>query len=101
MNPAGTEITPLTARWPEHASSWPRPKRRSRAKVDDRKRAVYVQQACSSCKARKIKCNGQLPCESCGKRSLDCQYANQGQYGEAGQNQETATSMASDESRTM
>lgn len=55
-----------------------RPKRRSRAKIDNRKRAFYVTQACNSCKSRKTKCDGKDPCENCRKRSLDCQYAKTG-----------------------
>lgn len=29
----------------------------------------------NECKRRKIKCNGQTPCQRCGNLNLDCQYA--------------------------
>lgn len=52
-----------------------RGKRRSRAKdAADRKRAVYVEQACVTCKSRKTRCDGTHPCEPCRRRSLDCRY---------------------------
>lgn len=39
-----------------------RGKRRSRAKdAADRKRAVYVEQACVTCKSRKTRCDGTHP----------------------------------------
>ncbi|MCJ1308170.1 hypothetical protein MMC25_001822 [Agyrium rufum] len=38
------------------------------------KRSRYVAIACSECKRRKIKCNGQTPCERCGNLSLECVY---------------------------
>jgi hypothetical protein len=31
--------------------------------------------ASNECKRRKIKCNGQTPCQRCGNLNLDCQYA--------------------------
>ncbi|KIW09967.1 hypothetical protein PV08_11743 [Exophiala spinifera] len=52
-----------------------RPQRRSRAKDPaDRKRAVYVEEACIFCKGRKIRCDGKLPCGPCQRRSFDCRY---------------------------
>ncbi|KAF2869691.1 fungal-specific transcription factor domain-containing protein [Massariosphaeria phaeospora] len=39
------------------------------------KRNRYISIACNECKRRKIKCNGQSPCQRCGNLSLDCQYA--------------------------
>ncbi|KIW98776.1 uncharacterized protein Z519_00439 [Cladophialophora bantiana CBS 173.52] len=52
------------------------PPRRSRAKDPAaRKRAVYVEQACVFCKARKIRCDGQLPCVPCQRRSSNCRYS--------------------------
>ncbi|KAF2746438.1 hypothetical protein M011DRAFT_445229 [Sporormia fimetaria CBS 119925] len=39
------------------------------------KRNRYISIACNECKRRKIKCNGQTPCERCGNLSLDCLYA--------------------------
>lgn len=39
------------------------------------KRNRYISIACNECKRRKIKCNGQTPCQRCGNLSLDCQYS--------------------------
>ncbi|KAF1946134.1 hypothetical protein EJ02DRAFT_337101 [Clathrospora elynae] len=39
------------------------------------KRNRYISIACNECKRRKIKCNGQTPCQRCGNLSLECQYA--------------------------
>ncbi|TVY35865.1 putative transcriptional regulatory protein [Lachnellula occidentalis] len=39
------------------------------------KRNRYISIACNECKRRKIKCNGNTPCQRCGNLSLDCQYA--------------------------
>ncbi|KAK5115987.1 hypothetical protein LTR62_000443 [Meristemomyces frigidus] len=39
------------------------------------KRNRYISIACNECKRRKIKCNGQNPCQRCGNLSLDCVYA--------------------------
>ncbi|USP74242.1 fungal specific transcription factor [Curvularia clavata] len=39
------------------------------------KRNRYISIACNECKRRKIKCNGQTPCQRCGNLNLDCQYA--------------------------
>ncbi|KAL2430460.1 hypothetical protein ABEF95_008182 [Exophiala dermatitidis] len=39
------------------------------------KRNRYISIACNECKRRKIKCNGQTPCQRCGNLSLDCIYA--------------------------
>jgi hypothetical protein len=46
-----------------------------RPKVDPRHRQ-RVRQACDSCKRRKEKCNGALPCEQCESRSRgnSCRY---------------------------
>ncbi|KAH8807784.1 hypothetical protein F5884DRAFT_752362 [Xylogone sp. PMI_703] len=50
-------------------------KRRSRAKgPGERKRAIYVPEACTTCKKRKVRCNGKVPCDVCRKYSIDCQY---------------------------
>ncbi|KAK5168057.1 uncharacterized protein LTR77_006625 [Saxophila tyrrhenica] len=38
------------------------------------KRNRYISIACNECKRRKIKCNGQTPCQRCGNLSLDCVY---------------------------
>ncbi|KAL2063126.1 hypothetical protein VTL71DRAFT_6198 [Oculimacula yallundae] len=39
------------------------------------KRNRYISIACNECKRRKIKCNGNTPCQRCGNLNLDCQYA--------------------------
>lgn len=33
-----------------------------------------VTRACDICKAKKSKCSGEQPCETCSRRDLDCQY---------------------------
>lgn len=39
------------------------------------KRNRYITQACNECKRRKIKCNGETPCQRCGNLQLECLYA--------------------------
>ncbi|KAF2172583.1 hypothetical protein M409DRAFT_17814 [Zasmidium cellare ATCC 36951] len=39
------------------------------------RRNRYVSIACNECKRRKIKCNGQTPCQRCGNLNLECVYA--------------------------
>ncbi|KAG9245625.1 fungal-specific transcription factor domain protein [Calycina marina] len=39
------------------------------------KRNRYISIACNQCKRRKIKCNGNTPCQRCGNLNLECQYA--------------------------
>ncbi|KAH8697244.1 putative fungal-specific transcription factor [Talaromyces proteolyticus] len=39
------------------------------------KRNRYISIACNECKRRKIKCNGQVPCQRCGHLNLECLYA--------------------------
>ncbi|KAJ6123153.1 hypothetical protein N7512_005618 [Penicillium capsulatum] len=39
------------------------------------KRNRYISIACNECKRRKIKCNGQAPCQRCGHLNLECRYA--------------------------
>ena len=39
------------------------------------KRNRYISIACNECKRRKIRCNGQQPCQRCGNLNLDCVYA--------------------------
>ncbi|KAK8216503.1 fungal-specific transcription factor domain-containing protein [Phyllosticta capitalensis] len=39
------------------------------------KRNRYISIACNECKRRKIKCNGQTPCQRCGHLQLECLYA--------------------------
>ncbi|AET41260.1 uncharacterized protein Ecym_7440 [Eremothecium cymbalariae DBVPG len=33
-----------------------------------------VSKACDTCRAKKIKCNGEEPCSNCGKHDLECAY---------------------------
>ncbi|KAI1073778.1 hypothetical protein F5B20DRAFT_565791 [Whalleya microplaca] len=40
-----------------------------------RKRNRYISIACNECKRRKIKCNGEKPCQRCGNLNLQCLYA--------------------------
>lgn len=53
------------------------PKRRTEdgAPQPRAKRNRYISIACNECKRRKIKCNGQTPCQRCGNLSLECLYA--------------------------
>ncbi|EPS35020.1 hypothetical protein PDE_09985 [Penicillium oxalicum 114-2] len=39
-----------------------------------KKRRKYTARACTDCKRRKIKCNGQSPCYRCGRQNIDCVY---------------------------
>jgi hypothetical protein len=39
------------------------------------KRNRYISIACNECKRRKIRCNGQQPCQRCGNLNLECVYA--------------------------
>ncbi|KAL7621822.1 hypothetical protein AAE478_007322 [Parahypoxylon ruwenzoriense] len=39
------------------------------------KRNRYISIACNECKRRKIKCNGEAPCQRCGNLNLQCLYA--------------------------
>ncbi|KAH6661829.1 hypothetical protein B0J14DRAFT_611602 [Halenospora varia] len=39
-----------------------------------RNRNRYIAKACNECKRRKVKCNGQTPCQRCRKQSLGCIY---------------------------
>lgn len=40
--------------------------------ADKRPRVI---QACEACRASKLKCSGELPCQGCELRGLDCAYA--------------------------
>ncbi|KAL4921104.1 fungal-specific transcription factor domain-containing protein [Aspergillus aurantiobrunneus] len=40
------------------------------------KRNRYISIACNECKRRKIKCNGQVPCQRCGHLKLECWLPN-------------------------
>ncbi|GLA37526.1 hypothetical protein AnigIFM63309_004465 [Aspergillus niger] len=39
-----------------------------------KRRRKYIAKACNDCKRRKIKCNGQSPCQRCGRQRIDCVY---------------------------
>ncbi|KAJ6185279.1 hypothetical protein N7519_006580 [Penicillium mononematosum] len=39
-----------------------------------KKRRKYIAKACNGCKRRKIKCNGQSPCQRCGRQHIECIY---------------------------
>ncbi|KAJ5165709.1 transcriptional regulator family: Fungal Specific TF [Penicillium coprophilum] len=39
-----------------------------------KKRRKYIARACTECKRRKIKCNGQSPCQRCGRQHIECIY---------------------------
>ncbi|KAF3761356.1 hypothetical protein M406DRAFT_333424 [Cryphonectria parasitica EP155] len=39
------------------------------------RRNRYISIACNECKRRKIKCNGETPCQRCGNLNLQCLYA--------------------------
>ncbi|KAF9875938.1 fungal specific transcription factor domain-containing protein [Colletotrichum karsti] len=45
------------------------------AKQQRSKRNRYISIACNECKRRKIKCNGETPCQRCGNLNLACLYA--------------------------
>ncbi|KAM7215255.1 fungal-specific transcription factor domain containing protein [Rhypophila decipiens] len=47
----------------------------SGSKQQRAKRNRYISIACNECKRRKIKCNGQTPCQRCGHLNLQCLYA--------------------------
>ncbi|KAK3492643.1 uncharacterized protein B0T23DRAFT_453682 [Neurospora hispaniola] len=47
----------------------------SSTKQQRSKRNRYTSIACNECKRRKIKCNGQTPCQRCGHLNLQCLYA--------------------------
>ncbi|KAF5639301.1 hypothetical protein F52700_4153 [Fusarium sp. NRRL 52700] len=43
-----------------------------------RKRNEYALVACMLCKSRKVKCDGQWPCQRCTKRGVECSYPRRG-----------------------
>ncbi|KAL4985501.1 fungal-specific transcription factor domain-containing protein [Aspergillus falconensis] len=42
---------------------------------ENRRKDPKVSRACDSCKAKKIRCSGTLPCTICSRRKLSCSYA--------------------------
>ncbi|TID21697.1 fungal-specific transcription factor-like protein [Venturia nashicola] len=60
---------------PEDSSSKRKRSEGSKEPQQRAKRNRYISIACNECKRRKIKCNGQTPCQRCGNLSLECLYA--------------------------
>ncbi|KAK4099466.1 hypothetical protein N658DRAFT_498401 [Parathielavia hyrcaniae] len=63
-----TNLNAHTKRRADDADDGPARQQRS-------KRNRYISIACNECKRRKIKCNGQTPCQRCGHLNLQCLYA--------------------------
>ncbi|KAJ5750992.1 hypothetical protein N7533_008020 [Penicillium manginii] len=42
--------------------------------AENRRKDPKVSRACDTCKRKKIRCNGTLPCESCAKRKIACAF---------------------------
>ncbi|KAF2276045.1 fungal-specific transcription factor-like protein [Westerdykella ornata] len=63
MSPANETNTPSKRKSDDHM---PQPRA---------KRNRYISLACNECKRRKIKCNGETPCQRCGNLGLECLYA--------------------------
>ncbi|KAL5340978.1 fungal-specific transcription factor domain-containing protein [Aspergillus crustosus] len=42
---------------------------------ENRRKEPKVSRACDSCKTKKIRCSGTLPCNTCSRRKLSCAYA--------------------------
>ncbi|PWY88128.1 hypothetical protein BO94DRAFT_565932 [Aspergillus sclerotioniger CBS 115572] len=49
----------------------------TRENAPRKRRRKYIAKACNECKRRKIKCNGQSPCQRCGRQRVGCVYENQ------------------------
>lgn len=56
------------------AAKRPRTETDSTAEAENRRKDPKVSRACDTCKRKKIRCNGTLPCENCAKRKLSCAY---------------------------
>ncbi|KAL1872191.1 hypothetical protein Plec18167_006794 [Paecilomyces lecythidis] len=68
--------TPTDAQAASPGADGPKRKAESGSGTHTRaKRNRYISIACNECKRRKIKCNGQVPCQRCGHLNLECQYA--------------------------
>ncbi|KAJ9217863.1 transcriptional regulator family: Fungal Specific TF [Paecilomyces variotii] len=69
-------VTPTDAQAPSPGTDSTKRKAESGSGTHTRaKRNRYISIACNECKRRKIKCNGQVPCQRCGHLNLECQYA--------------------------
>lgn len=51
------------------------PKHGEREPTTDPGRHLLIDKSSNECKRRKIKCNGQSPCQRCGRQQLECVYA--------------------------
>ncbi|KAF2856067.1 fungal-specific transcription factor-like protein [Plenodomus tracheiphilus IPT5] len=60
---------------PNDGGSYPKRKSDDGGPQPRAKRNRYISIACNECKRRKIKCNGQTPCQRCGNLGLECLYA--------------------------
>ncbi|GFG21235.1 uncharacterized transcriptional regulatory protein C530.05 [Aspergillus udagawae] len=61
-----SQSPPVPDTWPNARDENSRPRKRRRK---------YITKACNECKRRKIKCNGQSPCQRCGRQHIECVYA--------------------------
>ncbi|GIK00845.1 hypothetical protein Aspvir_004874 [Aspergillus viridinutans] len=64
MDHSQTPLVPST--WPNARDENSRPRKRRRK---------YITKACNECQRRKIKCDGQSPCQRCGRQQIECVYA--------------------------
>lgn len=68
---AGEGRIPSNNKWPPLNT----PRTSSEDNARPRKRARYVTEACTRCKAQKVRCDGQLPCCHCSTRNPEqCHY---------------------------
>ncbi|KAF7171213.1 hypothetical protein CNMCM5623_003615 [Aspergillus felis] len=61
-----SQTPPVLNTWPTARDENSRPRKRRRK---------YITKACNECKRRKIKCNGQSPCQRCDRQHIECVYA--------------------------
>ncbi|KAI9924307.1 hypothetical protein MW887_007257 [Aspergillus wentii] len=64
------EISPIADDWRNPPVDEDDPQSRPR-----KRRRKYIAKACNECKRRKIKCNGETPCQRCGRQRVGCVYA--------------------------
>ncbi|KAI9280344.1 hypothetical protein BC943DRAFT_265943, partial [Umbelopsis sp. AD052] len=41
---------------------------------DTRRKRAKIVSACSECRRKKTKCNGEIPCKNCAKSGVRCEY---------------------------
>ncbi|CAO2647452.1 Nn.00g083740.m01.CDS01 [Neocucurbitaria sp. VM-36] len=70
---SGSPITPSLHSQYSYVSGSSIPQKRSPDGAIVRQK-TKVTRACDTCKAKKAKCSGEQPCESCNRRGLQCQY---------------------------